>query len=399
MDGHRASYCQYFLEVFIKRFDRVYVVTNQGQMTASVKSMLAPFLKTGKVEIIEIEGGLKITAEVFLGLQNKLKADLTVIQEADYHLSIINQQFKKGRKRFRGKTIGIFLRSPNYIYREQLVGKRWVYWWNELRRLKRLFRHWDIDSHLFHEFLLPKYHLLDHAICLDEYFVKQHGPPHIWMPDIYFAMDEATSRFDGEECARYQETLDRFLAVNQGREIFFYFGGAEVRKGYDTLLRLAVEEQGCFIHCGMNIDAFGQYPHDVIELKEILSSENRFYAIDEFLLSHSAVEMFFKKIQYLILPYRRHLGSSGAMLLALSYGKPVLVPDIGLMARRVMDHSLGMVYQHENYQDLKKRVQDIKSVLPGRYEPAIQEFMATFTDEKRLAFIDQILSDFPSQGF
>ena len=49
----------------------------------------------------------------------------------------------------------------------------------------------------------------------------------------------------------------------------------------------------------------------------------------------------------------QHLGSSGAMLQALMAGRPVLVPDQGLMAWRVRNFGLGLTYVPGDRRDMR----------------------------------------------
>jgi len=392
LDGHRASYCQYFLKILIKYFKTIFVVTNNTELSPVHQAMLQPFIDTGQVKLIRIKDEFNISTEEFIALQDKLKVDLTIIQEADNYLSLFNQQIKKDGRRLRGKNIGIFLRSYNYIYRRQIYSSPWSYWKDGVHRWKHIDKRWDADSIFFHEFLLPKFHLLDRAICLDEYFVNQHRLPHVWMPDIYFSLEEENSTNPTAELARYQEPFERFIVENREREKILYFGAANSRRGFDTLLKLAIDENGCFIHCGLATLSM-KYQYNVEDMKALLNKEGRFFEIDAFLLSRLAVKMFFQNVNYVVMPYHRHLGSSGVMLLALNYGKPVLVPDIGLMAKRVKDNSLGMVYRHESYEDLRNKFIELKNQPIDQYRPTIQKFMTRFTNEQILGVIEQLILD------
>ncbi|MBF0233692.1 MAG: hypothetical protein HQK65_11740 [Desulfamplus sp.] len=88
----------------------------------------------------------------------------------------------------------------------------------------------------------------------------------------------------------------------------------------------------------------------------VLSRQDRIFikfsfvdqAIFHQLLSHHAVP-------FVPLPYHAHYGSSGIQLLAMQHHKPTLVPDNGLMGRRVMDTGSGEIFKTGNYQDFRQQ--------------------------------------------
>ncbi len=66
------------------------------------------------------------------------------------------------------------------------------------------------------------------------------------------------------------------------------------------------------------------------------------------LLSHPMVP-------FVPLPYHAHYGSSGIQLLAMQHNKPTLVPDNGLMGRRVTGTLSGRTFKTADYQDFKQK--------------------------------------------
>jgi len=55
-------------------------------------------------------------------------------------------------------------------------------------------------------------------------------------------------------------------------------------------------------------------------------------------------DVFLRAARAVVLPYRHHDGSSGIMLQAAAAGRPVLVPDRGLMAWRTRRFGLGETF-------------------------------------------------------
>ena len=53
--------------------------------------------------------------------------------------------------------------------------------------------------------------------------------------------------------------------------------------------------------------------------------------------------------------------SSSTVIQALELGKPVLVPDRGLLGHRVRTNHLGAVYRYEDLDDLRRHAQSLWS--------------------------------------
>ena len=79
------------------------------------------------------------------------------------------------------------------------------------------------------------------------------------------------------------------------------------------------------------------------------------------------------------------------MLQALHAGRPVLVPDNGLMGCRTETHGLGSTYRHRDWNDLRQKYRLLAESPDETYGTAIKEFLLYFSQEHveaalRLAF-------------
>jgi glycosyltransferase involved in cell wall biosynthesis len=308
--------------------------------------------------------GLNITFEDILKLQETYKIGLTLFAEADNHIRLFNSQLTENKAKFRGKTVGIFLRTF-YSYDKLSI-------LNKLRYLKHLKKNWKSDDRLFHEILLKQFHLLDFAFNLDENFVSKHRYNR-WLPDMFQQYAETLLIEENSEQRIWIEKLNRFKEINKSRFVFLYFGAAQFRKGYDMLLKLAVESDSCFIHCGLRNDN-EKYEYEVNELRRILNAKNRLMETDLYISDPLTIEHFFKSVTHVILPYRDFYGSSGVMLQALSYGLPVLVAQKGIMGQRVMKNKLGYTYSG-NYMSLAEKFKDFKQVSKDHFTEDITKYM------------------------
>jgi glycosyltransferase involved in cell wall biosynthesis len=349
LDGHRQVYAQYLIESLLKRNAQVFLVTKSSEAKKSYP-YITGYQTHPRVKMIGIPEDGKISLLDFRKLQDRLEADWTVFAEADDELKLFNHQFLPGFPRLRGKNIGVFIRTSNYIH----TPKPALTLINVFRELKHFSKGWHSNPFIFHEFTLPKYKLIHTALMLDEFFVESHAKFHQWLPEIVFPLSADDESIDAAETLRWEPLLASFLEKNKGLETIFYFGEAQQRRGYDTLLKLARDEKCCFIHCGRSSYP-EKYGEDIETLKMDLDSQGRLFETKTFIQSYQGMALFFMACKYIVLPYRDHLGSSGVMMQAIHFGKPVLVPDQGLMASRTQKHHLGLIYDPADGQNLKKQ--------------------------------------------
>ncbi len=368
LDGHRQVYVFVLTHVLEELDFKIHIAANLSQNVFN--SFYFDKLKNKPgITIIDTskygEGGLKITHLEFLELQNKYLIDLTIFPEADHHISLLVSQIPKNKNCFRGKLIGIFLRPFYYYNKLGLIDK--------LRYLKNLPSRWDIDNRLFHEVLLPRFSLLDKALFIDENFVTHHKFG-IWLPDVFQQYADQIIQNEKKEQRIWIDRLNDFIMKNNGRFPFLYFGTAQYRRGYDILLKMAVENDGSFIHCGIvNLDE--PYIYDVSGLRNLLSNKGHLFETNQFLEDPLCIESFFNSVTHLVLPYRDFFGSSGVMLQSLSYGIPVLAPENGIIGHRIRKYQLGVTYKPENPDSLYTQFNYFKELDSNKFSNNIKFYM------------------------
>ncbi|HYM94376.1 MAG TPA: hypothetical protein VET23_09580, partial [Chitinophagaceae bacterium] len=318
------------------------------------------FIDTSKYD----GGGINITLAEFLKLQSECKTDLTVFPEADHHISLFISQIFKKQKKIKGRIIGIFMR-PFYYYRKKGMLER-------LRFFKHFLSRWKKDEQLFYDFFLNRFSLLDVALCIDENCVARHRNL-TWLPDMFQQYAEMLVPDENAEQRIWIEKLNDFKEKNRDRFCLLYFGTAQKRRGYDLLLKMAVDRDACFIHCGLN-NTDQKYEYNISELKETLRKDNRLMETNQYISDPVCIEHFFKAVSHLILPYRNFFGSSGVMLQALEYGIPVLVPNEGIMGYRVKKNNLGLTY-NGNINSLPEQFDRFKKIPKETFRTAIAKYM------------------------
>ena len=308
-------------------------------------------------------------------LVREVGPEVTVFTEADDHLRLLAHQVAPGR-RLPGRRVGVFLRSTRYVH----VGRRRETLYERARRVRHGRMAWDRDPYVFHERLLPRFGLLDAALSLDEVFVAGHGASHQWLPDIYASYDAEDWALDATERSWLQR-LDGFLEDQGGRAVLVYYGTAQARRGYPGLLRLAEAVDACVVHCGVRPPVPGEQA-EVERLRDALARRGALFETDSYLAGYEAARRFLAAADCVVLPYRRHYVSSGVMLQALHAGRPVLVPDRGLMAWRTTGFGLGRTYPEASFEGLVREFGALHGDGYRAYAPRIEAFLQHFTKER-----------------
>jgi glycosyltransferase involved in cell wall biosynthesis len=374
-EGHRQVYVFVLANVLKELGFKIFIAGNTKSII--LNSFYIDKLKGNpEIKIIDTsnlsEGGIGISPDEFINLQDECKADLTVFSEADHHISLFVSQISKNKYRFRGKLTGIFLR-PFYYYEQNSL-------WYKLRHLKHLPSEWENDESLFHEYLLKRFKLLDVALYIDENFVAHHHYSR-WLPDVFQEYADLLIQDDKSGQRIWIESLDEFKKRNKGRFLFLYFGNAQFRRGYDILLKLACETGGCFVHCGL-ADSNEKYVYDINDLRSSLNRDGRLFETNQYIADPKCIEYFFKSVSHLVLPYRNFYGSSGIMLQALSFGIPVMAPENGIIGYRIKKYHLGITYNDKVVKSLADRFDYFKRLDPLIFENNIKAYMNYQTSDQ-----------------
>lgn len=85
-------------------------------------------------------------------------------------------------------------------------------------------------------------------------------------------------------------------------------------------------------------------------------------------VSDAEERLYFCAADVVLMPYIHHYGSSGVLSRAAAAGKPVIASNEGLLARRIRDHKLGLLFQTQNVQDLQERMRDAVSLKSADFD-------------------------------
>lgn len=380
--GHRQVYIFVFVQILQKLGYTIYIA---GNFKTKLNSTFYFDRFKDNENIFRIDtstfdgDGVGIKIDEFIDLQNKYDIELTVFTEADSHIPLFVSQLKSGKKRLKGKTVGIFLRPFYFYHKLSLIDKA--------RYVKRLHSFWDTDTRFFHEVLNPFFHLLNVSLHLDDFFVSKHRRT-VCLPDVFQQFADQLVKEENSSQRLWIQKLDEFKNNNKGATMLLYFGAPQERRGYDVLLKLALDNNACFIHCGLRNDDT-DYEYDVNKLREVLETQNRLFETNEYLTDPSTIEYFFKSVNHLILPYRDFLGSSGVMLQALGYNIPVLVPEVGIIGYRVKKYNLGFTFIKGSFE---KQFRSFLNTPKESFTKSIEEYMKSQSFQNLNSVLIQALS-------
>jgi len=382
--GHRVIYCRVLAGILAEAGYRVALAGATGGDRPD--PLLEDLVARPDVELLDISAALSgrsLPLPELAALAERTGADVTVLCEADDFLTRLAVE---GRGvRLRGRLVGLFVRATNEQYLRPP---------SRLSRAKARLSAGAADAEALRALrdrAFEKGGLVDVALVLDERYALRHPATHRWLPDIYREFG-APSTAAAAETEHLRRRLHQFLAGAGGRPVVVYVGANQHRRGYDRLLRLALDENGVFLHCG-RFDLDGE-PSDgeVLTLRAALEHRRALFETGGPYLSADTAAAFLEAARCVVLPYRQHDGSSGVMLQALAAGRPVLVPDRGLMAYRARTFGLGVAFREGDAADLRRRFAGLQARGPGEYAARLDAYMGFFSRAQLAAAVRAAVS-------
>jgi glycosyltransferase involved in cell wall biosynthesis len=191
-------------------------------------------------------------------------------------------------------------------------------------------------------------------LLLDEYL---HASLKASSPDapVYFLPDPAPD-FHGPAKVAARDKMQ----IPHDARVFLFYGGPYKRKGLDlavaAMLQLSAESRA-FLLC------VGCQPPDHVLSRELtrLAEMKRVCQINRF-VSTAEEEVSFAACDAVLLPYRKHIGSSGVLSRAAAAGKPVIASDDELIGRRVREHGLGLLFPSGNAAALQQCIEQMATL-------------------------------------
>ena len=380
LQGHRVIYCRVLAGLIAGAGRRVVVASDLRDPAVAGDPLLIDLEATPGVELRDtspIREGRTVTVQGLRELAANVRADTVFLAEAD---DLAGRLADLRSALAHVRLVGLFIRSTNYQYhrRPSAVAR--------VRRRLRGSAGPDAAWEEFHTRTLPSKALLDAALVLDERFAEEHSRTHHWLPDIYEEAPDAHGRANGET-ALWKARLAAFLAAAGTRPLLVYVGANQERRGYDRLLRLALDEGAVVAHCGLFSLDGEPTDAEVLGLRAELESRAAFLGTEGAYLHPETATLFLRAARCVVFPYRGHDGSSGVMLQALAAGRPVLVPDRGLMAFRTRAFGLGGTYRDGDADDLRRAFRALQARPPEGFLERARGYLAFFSQEQVAAAV------------
>jgi glycosyltransferase involved in cell wall biosynthesis len=398
--GHPPVYCRVIADALAASPCQVVVAMGfTDKIGLNESADIQPLAMRANVQLIDTRnfsrtGNPHLSAEELVELQLHFGTDTTLFIEADKSKAEFFHIATGQAPRLRGRNLGIFANAAEWYPGEDPdTGQRRTIRARTVRttlgNVKRAIFNRQQSARYFYENIIIRSGVLDEILVKDERLAKWRGPPVHWMPEISRPNALAELPEESAEFLRRRTEIQSFLASNKHREPVLYFGDATSYKGYDLFLEfVAASPSTCAIHAGRTYDPLQRsyYRSDVQALRAQLANENRLYETNAYVHTQRLKELFFGSIRLYITTHRLTLSSS-TVIQALEFGKPVLVPDRGLLGYRVRKNNLGGVYGYENLCDLRQKAENLWNSDLGGFSAQAKSFWQRFSDESIRSFV------------
>lgn len=220
---------------------------------------------------------------------------------------------------------------------------------------------------VFKYLLLTKFQLFDKIFILNDkssalYLNKQYKTTKFYyLPDPFVLQSLNKS-------IKYAD-----LKIDAEAIVFLHFGALTERKGsIDILKAISLMDETknikplCFIFAGQVMD---DIKNDFYKLIETIGNDVKINVYDEF-CSYEFIGYLCTRSDYILIPYKNVLQSSGVIAYASYYKKPVVGPYEGLLGKLIRKYNLGITLKNicpESLTVFFENVSSYKNNIPRKY--------------------------------
>ena len=283
---------------------------------------LCEYFNNQNVQVVNIanlcgQGDSRNQMQVVVDLQIKYTIDYTLFAFADTLTGgLANLVFPWSRK-LKGKNCGIFFLLSNSIYKETNNFPEKSLFYQGFKNLRRQIDYMrskvsKVQKVLFTNVILKHFRVLGGSFFLDEYFItKMNCKGFNYLPDMSKNLQNIRVLSNKNDFIVIKRDYSEFLNLHKNKDIIFCFGEESDRHGADYLLRLVDQHPDLvYVHLG---ETTGKIKNrkEFKAIKNKLLQQQRIFEIDRWVADQRIIDLFFKSIKYLLLPYKNHYGSSG----------------------------------------------------------------------------------------
>jgi len=169
---------------------------------------------------------------------------------------------------------------------------------------------------------------------------RKHGVSEIAHPNYIREYPNTISKND----ARKQ------LKISEDQFVFLFFGGIRPNKGIETLIEAFISLEGSHFRLLISGNPGNEKAY-VQRLQDLAGGDERI-SFNLYYIPDYDVQNFLNASDVVVLPFSRTL-TSGSTILALSFAKPVIAPDIGCLPE-LLEPDAGWIYKTEDSDHLLK---------------------------------------------
>jgi glycosyltransferase involved in cell wall biosynthesis len=249
----------------------------------------------------------------------------------------------------KGVNVSGILFRPSIHYKEAF---------GNLCTLKEKIR--DVRKYILYSLML-KNSRVSEIFSLDKFFVSYAGKH---LPDgekLHYLPDPCL--MSSKDRRIFDQFRMRKNLLPQKRKKFLLFGALDERKGiFATLDALALLEDRVsreieIVFAGQLQNGIrGHFLRKVSEYLRLHKDGARLCVKDRYFLKNELIQLL-KNCDGLLIPYQRHVGSSGLLFWAASANKPLITQDFGLIGYLVKKYKLGQAVDTSQSAEIAEAIQ------------------------------------------
>jgi D-inositol-3-phosphate glycosyltransferase len=196
-------------------------------------------------------------------------------------------------------------------------------------------------------------HIIVHTEKMKREIVSVFGVPAARISTVRYGINNAVPNTDVTSAQARQR-----LGLGDTEKVILFFGRVRPYKGLEYLIDafgLLPGGQDYRLIIAGQADTKGPYWTSLA--RRIRNDrENRGVLLNLDFIPDSDVEIYFKAADVLVLPYRS-IYQSGILFLALSFGLPVIVSDVGSLKDEIVSGKNGYVFKPDETADIARTIQ------------------------------------------
>jgi glycosyltransferase involved in cell wall biosynthesis len=221
---------------------------------------------------------------------------------------------------------------------------------------------WTVHNLISHDQKFPKLELWTRRILsklVDGIIFHNHSSLNAVKKDYDFPTHKAIVIPHGHYRDIYKPMVDRKAAREEldlplNNRIYLNIGYLKPYKKIEKLINIWQNYQDIFTYNTLVIAGKPVNNSYYLQLQEISKNTPRFILIPKFIES-SKIHLFFSAADVVVFPFEKIL-TSGSLILAMSYNKPIIAPDLGGIAE-TLGLAGQLLYDHNDEQGLLKTLQ------------------------------------------